>query len=51
MAKPTWKLRPSVKRSGEAPGTVGHGDADKDWSAVALVARRRAGLDGGTRRR
>lgn len=30
---------------------IGHGDADKDWSAVALVARRRAGLDGGTRRR
>jgi 3-hydroxyisobutyrate dehydrogenase-like beta-hydroxyacid dehydrogenase len=25
---------------------VGHGDADKDWSALALVARRRAGLDG-----
>jgi hypothetical protein len=23
---------------------VGHGDADKDWSALALVARRRAGL-------
>jgi 3-hydroxyisobutyrate dehydrogenase-like beta-hydroxyacid dehydrogenase len=23
---------------------VGHGDADNDWSAVALVARRRAGL-------
>lgn len=30
---------------------IGHGDADKDWSAVALVARRRAGLDGGARRR
>jgi len=30
---------------------IGHGDADKDWSAVALVARRRAGLDGRTRRR
>jgi 3-hydroxyisobutyrate dehydrogenase-like beta-hydroxyacid dehydrogenase len=30
---------------------VGHGDADKDWSAVALVARRRAGLDGRMRRR
>jgi 3-hydroxyisobutyrate dehydrogenase-like beta-hydroxyacid dehydrogenase len=30
---------------------IGHGDADKDWSAVALVARRRAGLDGGGRRR
>lgn len=29
---------------------VGHGDADKDWSAVALVARRRAGLDGGAQR-
>jgi 3-hydroxyisobutyrate dehydrogenase-like beta-hydroxyacid dehydrogenase len=24
---------------------IGHGDADKDWSALALVARRRAGLD------
>ena len=23
---------------------IGHGDADKDWSAVSLVARRRAGL-------
>jgi 3-hydroxyisobutyrate dehydrogenase-like beta-hydroxyacid dehydrogenase len=23
---------------------IGHGDADKDWSALALVARRRAGL-------
>ncbi len=30
---------------------IGHGDADKDWSAVALVARRRAGLDGAARRR
>jgi 3-hydroxyisobutyrate dehydrogenase-like beta-hydroxyacid dehydrogenase len=30
---------------------VGHGDADKDWSAVALVARRRAGLDGTARQR
>lgn len=29
---------------------IGHGDAEKDWSAVALVARRRAGLDGGTQR-
>ncbi len=29
---------------------IGHGDTDKDWSAVALVARRRAGLDGNTRR-
>jgi 3-hydroxyisobutyrate dehydrogenase-like beta-hydroxyacid dehydrogenase len=26
---------------------VGHGDADKDWSAVAAVAARRAGLDAG----
>jgi 3-hydroxyisobutyrate dehydrogenase-like beta-hydroxyacid dehydrogenase len=26
---------------------IGHGDADKDWSAVSLVARRRAGLDSG----
>jgi 3-hydroxyisobutyrate dehydrogenase-like beta-hydroxyacid dehydrogenase len=26
---------------------IGHGDADKDWSAVAAVAARRAGLDGG----
>lgn len=24
---------------------IGHGDADKDWSAVSSVARRRAGLD------
>jgi 3-hydroxyisobutyrate dehydrogenase-like beta-hydroxyacid dehydrogenase len=23
---------------------IGHGDADKDWSALALAARRRAGL-------
>ena len=23
---------------------IGHGDAEKDWSALALVARRRAGL-------
>ena len=23
---------------------IGHGDADKDWSALAVVARRRAGL-------
>jgi len=23
---------------------IGHGDANKDWSALALVARRRAGL-------
>jgi 3-hydroxyisobutyrate dehydrogenase-like beta-hydroxyacid dehydrogenase len=30
---------------------IGHGDADKDWSAVSLVARRRAGLDGGPRQR
>lgn len=30
---------------------IGHGDGDKDWSAVSLVARRRAGLDGGSRRR
>ncbi len=30
---------------------VGHGDAGKDWSAVALVARRRAGLEGGSRRK
>jgi 3-hydroxyisobutyrate dehydrogenase-like beta-hydroxyacid dehydrogenase len=29
---------------------IAHGDADKDWSAVALVARRRAGLDGKTNR-
>jgi 3-hydroxyisobutyrate dehydrogenase-like beta-hydroxyacid dehydrogenase len=28
---------------------IGHGDGDKDWSAVALVSRRRAGLDGGAR--
>ena len=28
---------------------IGHGDADKDWSAVSLVARRRAGLDGRAR--
>ena len=28
---------------------IGHGDAGKDWSAVALVARRRAGLEGGAR--
>jgi 3-hydroxyisobutyrate dehydrogenase-like beta-hydroxyacid dehydrogenase len=26
---------------------IGHGDADKDWSALALVARRRAGRHGG----
>jgi 3-hydroxyisobutyrate dehydrogenase-like beta-hydroxyacid dehydrogenase len=26
---------------------IGHGDADKDWSAVAAVAARRAGLDAG----
>jgi len=26
---------------------IGHGDTDKDWSAVAAVAARRAGLDGG----
>jgi len=25
---------------------IGHGDADKDWSALALVARRRAGSGG-----
>jgi hypothetical protein len=25
---------------------IGHGDAGKDWSALALVARRRAGLGG-----
>jgi 3-hydroxyisobutyrate dehydrogenase-like beta-hydroxyacid dehydrogenase len=31
----------SVVRDNDA---VGHGDADKDWSALALVARRRAGL-------
>jgi len=30
---------------------IGHGDADKDWSAVARVARRRAGLDDGPPRR
>lgn len=30
---------------------VGHGDSDKDWSAAALVARRRAGLDDGTARK
>jgi 3-hydroxyisobutyrate dehydrogenase-like beta-hydroxyacid dehydrogenase len=29
---------------------VGHGDSDKDWSAVALVTRRRAGLDRKTKR-
>jgi len=29
---------------------IAHGDAEKDWSAVALVARRRAGLDGKTNR-
>ena len=28
--------------------SVGHGDADKDFAAMALVARRRAGLDGGS---
>jgi 3-hydroxyisobutyrate dehydrogenase-like beta-hydroxyacid dehydrogenase len=28
--------------------SVGHGDADKDFAAMAMVARRRAGLDGGT---
>jgi 3-hydroxyisobutyrate dehydrogenase-like beta-hydroxyacid dehydrogenase len=27
---------------------IGHGDADKDWSAVAAVATRRAGLNGGS---
>ncbi len=26
---------------------IGHGDAEKDWSAIALVARRRAALDAG----
>jgi 3-hydroxyisobutyrate dehydrogenase-like beta-hydroxyacid dehydrogenase len=26
---------------------IGHGDSDKDWSAVAAVAARRAGLDAG----
>lgn len=26
---------------------IGHGDSDKDWSALALVARRRAGRAGG----
>ena len=26
---------------------IGHGDGDKDWSAIAVVAARRAGLDGG----
>jgi hypothetical protein len=25
---------------------IGHGDAGRDWSALALVARRRAGLGG-----
>lgn len=28
---------------------IGHGDGNKDWSAIAEVARRRAGLDNGTR--
>jgi 3-hydroxyisobutyrate dehydrogenase-like beta-hydroxyacid dehydrogenase len=23
---------------------IGHGDADSDWSAIATVARRRAGI-------
>jgi 3-hydroxyisobutyrate dehydrogenase-like beta-hydroxyacid dehydrogenase len=30
---------------------IGHGDAGKDWSALALVARRRAGLGGDAPRR
>jgi len=28
---------------------IGHGDQDKDWSAIAAVAARRAGLDAGQR--
>ena len=28
---------------------IGHGDAGRDWSAVALVARRRAALRGALR--
>ncbi len=24
---------------------IGHGDGEKDWSSLGLVARRRAGLD------